>query len=338
LDGLLAASRPTLSDWALDTPYKDLGRADTDEASRRPIFVTARFRSGSTLLWNVFRHVPECRAFYEPLNERRWFDPSSRGNQVDGTHRGVSDYWREYEGLTYLARWYRERWIDRDLYMDERHWDPDLVSYIHALIRAAPGRAVLQFNRVDFRLAWLRRQFPDATLIHLYRHPRDQWCSTLVRPSTVKADITIAEFEAHDHFYLLSWARDLRHYFPFLDPTESDHPYDIFYMIWRLSWIFGQRYCHASFSYEDLCSNPASELQRLLAAAGLDSADPDCLRQLISPAPKSKWHEYAPHEWFAQREARCEAILRRELAARDTIAPLDRASLNDVHQLSSSVR
>ena len=41
---------------------------------RPPIFITARFRTGSTLLWNIFRHIEGCTAYYEPFNERRWFD------------------------------------------------------------------------------------------------------------------------------------------------------------------------------------------------------------------------------------------------------------------------
>ncbi len=36
-------------------------------ADREPVFVTARFRSGSTLLWNLFRNTPEETAYYEPL-------------------------------------------------------------------------------------------------------------------------------------------------------------------------------------------------------------------------------------------------------------------------------
>jgi hypothetical protein len=71
------AWRPDLPD-ALDTRrvYPDLGAAEPDDSlmARNAVFVTARFRTGSTLLWNIFRHVPGVTAYYEPLNERRWFD------------------------------------------------------------------------------------------------------------------------------------------------------------------------------------------------------------------------------------------------------------------------
>src|SRR4029453_9208736 len=72
----LVARRPQLPASAprRRVPYLDLGRAgeSTAVATRRPVFITARFRSGSTLLWNLFRHLSGCTSYYEPLNERRW--------------------------------------------------------------------------------------------------------------------------------------------------------------------------------------------------------------------------------------------------------------------------
>src|SRR5262249_9747687 len=151
-------------------------------------------------------------------------------------------------GLQHLDRWYRLHWIDQHLYMAPTFWEPNLLAYLEALVAAAPGRAVLQFNRVDFRLPWLAHQFPHALLIHLYRHPRDQWCSSLPAIDSVPLNASVADFASHDGFYLMAWARDLSYQFPFLDPRFAEHPYDLFYLIWRLSYAFGRRYCHASFS------------------------------------------------------------------------------------------
>jgi hypothetical protein len=172
-----------LRDVNLTLPYCDLGtsRAELPPSHRSDVVImTGRFRSGSTLLWNLFRQAGGFTAYYEPLNERRWFDPAVRGDQTDATHRNVTDYWHEYEGLELLGQFYREDWIRRDLLMDENSWDPDLRSYVDMLIDQAIGRPALQFNRIDFRLPWFRRHYPNATFIHIYRHPRDQWCSTLM--------------------------------------------------------------------------------------------------------------------------------------------------------------
>src|SRR6185295_9584612 len=113
-----------------------------------------------------------------------------------------------------------------------------MKRYVEILIERARGRPVLQFNRVDFRLPWLRKTFPGAKILHLYRHPRDQWCSTLMDPSAFPKERTIADFAAHDHFYLRNWARDLKYHFPFLDEQHLDHPYEMFYYVWKLSYLF----------------------------------------------------------------------------------------------------
>jgi hypothetical protein len=200
--------------------------------------------------------------------------------------------------------------------MSAQAWDPNLRAYVQGLIDAAPARAVLQFNRVDFRLPWLRRNFPDARIIHLYRHPRDQWCSSLVTPQRVPRDISVVDFEAYDQFYLLGWAKDLAYQFPFLDPRDAEHPYDLFYLIWKLSYVFGRRYAHESFCFERLCERPAVELRRLMSAASVDTYDLEALKSIVV-GQKSKWQRYADQDWFAAREARCEAVLARFLNQAD---------------------
>src|SRR5262245_55357484 len=37
----------------------------------RGLFITARFRSGSTLLWHLYANLPGVTAYYEPLHEAR---------------------------------------------------------------------------------------------------------------------------------------------------------------------------------------------------------------------------------------------------------------------------
>jgi hypothetical protein len=261
------------------------------------------------LLWNLFRNIPQCTAYYEPLNERRWFDPSVRGNRTDNTHRKVSDYWTEYDALSELGAYYREDWIRRNLYMDEQFWDADLKRYVEILIERAPGRPVLQFNRIDFRLPWFRRNFPNAKIVHLYRHPRDQWCSALMDIQCFPPDGRVEQFADHDKFYLLTWAKDLKHHFPFLDPAAVEHPYQLFYYIWKLSYLFGRHYAHYSLAFEHLVGDPAGELTELLSTLDVRGANIAALQKLFAAPPLAKWKEYADDGWFRYHETACETVL-----------------------------
>ncbi|MGH9959423.1 MAG: hypothetical protein ACREBC_20240 [Pyrinomonadaceae bacterium] len=53
-----------------DPYYPELKRGSGPESSRLRsaiIFITGRFRSGSTLLWNLFRNVEAVTAYYETI-------------------------------------------------------------------------------------------------------------------------------------------------------------------------------------------------------------------------------------------------------------------------------
>lgn len=293
-----------------DPPYVDLGRAPDTAARDDVVFITARFRSGSTLLWNLFRNLPGVTSYYEPFNERRWFDAAARGERIDRTHKKVDEYWREYDGLEELGRYYHESWIDKHLLMEADFWAPEMKRYVELLIERAPGRPVLQFNRVDFRLPWLRANFPRAKIIHLYRHPRDQWCSTLRDITSFPKSAGAADFPPRDKFYLFDWARDLQFHFPFLANFRSRHPYETFYAIWRLSYLYGQGYGDYGVCFEELVTDTAGEVARLLQFAGADLAHAERLRLLIEQPKLGQWRSYADHAWFVERESRCEAEIR----------------------------
>ncbi len=293
-------------------PYGDLGIATPThgiEGLKDVTIVTGRFRSGTTLLWNIFRHCEGCTAYYEPFNERRWFDANRRGARVDATHLGVEDYWREYEGLQSLDADFDEQWTHRRLLMGERAWNPRMKRYVDALIQHASGRAVLKFNRLDFRLPWVRANYPSAKIVHICRHPREQWRSTFLRTTPHPPSAGMAGFASCDEFYVLSWARDLRYHFPFLDERECEHPYQMFYYLWKLSYLFGTKYSHVSLRLEDLVANPRRELERMFAAIDLAPRDMDALCGLCAQPRAGRWREYATDEWFAGHESHCEAVL-----------------------------
>jgi hypothetical protein len=295
-----------------DQPYADLGRRPEQRSTAHRddiVIISARFRSGSTLLWNLFRALPGCTAYYEPFNERRWFDPGVRGDRTDPTHRGVGDYWREYDGLTELGEHYREDWIRQNLLMDAGSWDPAMKRYVEILVERAAGRPVLQFNRIDFRLPWFRQTFPNAKIIHLYRHPRDQWISSLVDPASCPKDASMTRFAGHDHYYLRMWACDLKYHFPFLDERTMNCPYRLFYFLWRLSYLYGRRYAHVSIAYEDVVSAPEQKLSELFGAVGITDFETPTLVRMVAKPRSNSWRAYADEQWFRGHESHCEAVL-----------------------------
>lgn len=287
-------------------PYDDVA-ATADPPGPRlradTIIVTGRFRSGSTLWWNLFRQATGTTSYYEPFNERRWFDADARGNRIDSTHRGVDDYWREYDGLDELGRYYDESWIGRRIYMSAEAYHPAMLAYVETLIARAHGRAVLQFNRIDFRLPWFRAWFPNAPIVHIYRHPRDQWCSTLAG-AAFGPERRLDEFQPFDAFYLRLWAEDLKHYFPFLTLDPGAHPYELFFEIWRLSLIFGQAYADVSVAFEALLDDPAGVITRVFDACRLPIDDLGRLTALVEPVGTGAWRRYADDPWFSAIERR----------------------------------
>ena len=294
------------------TEYEDLKKEKTNDVNLRDdiVFVTGRFRSGSTVFWNIFRQLEDFTAYYEPFNERRWFDSSSRGQFVDRSHKGVKNYWAEFEGLDHLSQYFQDEWIEKKLYMDENSFDPNMFKYINGMIEAAKGRPLMQFNRIDFRLAWIRKHYPNAKIIHIYRHPRDQYISTLlVKGSQPKDYIQSTVKNFTDHFYLKMWARALHYHFPFIKEPPEQHPYETFYFIWKLSYLYGLKHADYSVKFEELAEDPQSKLSEVFSTLNISSVLVDQAAKVVQKQPSSKWKNYGRDEWFEEIECYCEGIL-----------------------------
>lgn len=271
-----------------------------------PIFITARFRTGSTLLWNIFRQIPGVVAFYEPLHEQL---PQliECNPPPQPTHDFVDTYFNEYPPAAELAQHHRPEFGLCRLHLEAGKAYPQLKSYIQYLLDSVGGdkTPVLQFNRVDFRLSWLRANFPQARLIHLYRAPRDQWLSAITGDPNYQDEDTES-----DPYLQTTWARDLYQQFPFLAGPFIRHPYQQHYYLWKLSYLAGRRLADLSIAYEELLTASEDTLKRLLDLAGLDtSANLKRSRVVIVSKPIDKWLRYRPENWFTSLEQDCETTL-----------------------------
>lgn len=287
----------------------DLGEWDKlpYEKSKDPIFISGRFRSGSTLLWNIFRQLDGFTSYYEPFNERRWFDKNNRGERVDSTHIGVDDYWLEYDGLSALSGFYQDDWIRKNLYMDQRHVDYDMKSYIDLMIAHSSNRPVLQFNRIDFRLPWIKSRYPNAKIIHIYRNPRNQYLSTLVNPKDFSQFDKKEDFK--DYFYLNMWLNDLSGTFPILETLKDKHPYEKYYALWKLSYLFGKQWGDTSLALESLMENPQNVLSQLFSMLNINQQELEIAIKVIARQPNDKWKAYAEDSWFREKEQYCEQLI-----------------------------
>jgi hypothetical protein len=119
----------------------------------------------------------------------------------------------------------------------------------------------------------------------------------------------MVDFAPHDHFYLRRWARDLQFHFPFLDESLIEHPYQMFYFIWKLSYLFGIQYAHCSLAYEDLVTDTETCLARLLSTVGIQHYDMRQLTGLIGKPSLAQWKHYADEDWFRHHESLCETTL-----------------------------
>ena len=132
-----------------------------------------------------------------------------------------------------------------------------LAAYLEFLIEAAaPATPVLKFNRVDFRLPWLKARFPDARVIHVWRNSRDQWYSTVRAEPRERWGDPMLETT----YELLTWSCALAPEFPFLFSPAVKSSYHRHYLLWRMSKAAGERHSDISVAFtNDMLAAPAQD-------------------------------------------------------------------------------
>lgn len=263
-----------------------------------PIFVTGRFRSGTTALWRVFEEHPAYKAYYEPCHDGLLGHITH--TQPSEDHRGVANYWGAYNQiLPDVRQQYHRDFGTTRLLLERGDKHHELEAYLRMLIdRAQPLRPVLQFNRVDFRLPWLREVFPEATVVHLRRNPRDTWVSSRRHLKTTVWD---DPWEV-DAFDLMQWSVSLASEFSFLvDPSKS--AYGRHYQLARLSELMGQRCADVTLDFEEDLLGPGVPGGSKMVESGVLPAEAVAhFASVIDHSQAEGWSEIRPAGWFEAQE------------------------------------
>lgn len=272
------------------------------------LFVVGRFRSGTTALWNILRHLPGVRAYYEPCHDSL-LEHLRLHTSPDPSHVRVSEYWREYEPIAEtLPRYYRKQFGTQRLCLAEGAEHAELKRYLGFLLSssAADEVACLKLNRMDLRLPWLRINFPDTPLVYIYRDPRDEWMSIFGN----EAGADIDDPYLNSGYDLMIWSANLFPYVPRLGSSEVSSSYERHYIIWRISLELGQVYADCIIKLEDeLQDHPECGVVKLLDIMGRDADAHADLSKLVATGKRNTWKAHHEAGWFAQIEQRCDSYL-----------------------------
>jgi hypothetical protein len=121
-------------------------------------------------------------------------------------------------------------------------------------------------------------------------------------------DISAGSFAPFDHYFLQEWCEDLAPMFPFLSYDPDRPAYDLFYLLWRLSYLYGVRDADQSICFEDLVTNPKKVLDDLAQQNGLDPF-PASLAEKMSTSAINRHRSYGHDSWLTERESVCESLL-----------------------------
>jgi hypothetical protein len=275
--------------------------------TRPPVFIVGRFRSGTTALWNLLRVQPEVLGIYEPLHDALP-DHLRTEFPADPTHLGVTDYFREMRPYrNQILERYRPEFGATRLALAGREEFPELKLFLEALAGLTKTRVpVIKCARMDYQLAWLRRNFPEAPIIYIHRNPREQWLSMAAKaaPGCVR-ERRLPVFQTE------VFAASLMFCLPELMSPATECSYERAYYLWRVSHAMGQKYA-------DLCVDFDHEFRpendKLLAKIGRLARVPiprRSMETLVSGQITRRENELGAGVPFAEIEERCEAVLER---------------------------
>ena len=270
------------------------------------IFLNGRFRSGTTLLWQLFRRIPSTHAYYEPFHDAlpEYVEASL---PPDPTHVGVVEYFAEYKDIIEeLKVSHRADFGVSRLCLNPNDTHDEMLNYIKFLANAAHSKKpVFKFVRTDFRLPWIRNNFREGKIISIKRNPRDNWLSIISKtPQEERNDDVL-----NTGFDLAIWSANLAPYFPAIG-HNTGHSYARHYLIWKLSSVVAKKYSDLVVDFDnDLMLNPKETIAQMLEIAEIEHENLDDLASAVDQNPSRNWQQYSNEISFSSIEQKCEKLL-----------------------------
>jgi hypothetical protein len=90
----------------------------------------------------------------------------------------------------------------------------------------------------------------------------------------------------------------------------------MFYLLWKLSYVWGRAYSDYSLSYEQLLAAPRWSIGELYEVLAIDRRQAEQAVPLVRGGRCGRWRNYADGAWFAAHERAAEEALDRFLSRR----------------------
>jgi len=257
--------------------WQFIGYNSSMSAENQPIFITGRFRAGTSFLWQLFDQLDGYCAWYEPLHPQLL--AAIKHVEPKQDHVGIQDYWTAYRQHPEFADLYAMSFATENLYLEASDDFPALEAYINHLIECSGNEVpVLQFNRVDFRLPWLRAKFPTAKIIHIERNPLQLYHSQRKH---------IDSMFRHDAGYwdayeLLPWCYALNNEFPFLINNNNKHAFFQFYALHQLSKIMGTVHADVTINLDSQVFQSNEFIKQLSLVVSLSGQQKHAIKNLTN--------------------------------------------------------
>ncbi|MDY6937933.1 MAG: sulfotransferase [Cyanobacteriota bacterium] len=300
-------------------PLKDLS---PQQAVKNSIFITARYRTGSTYLYSLFSSLANTATFYEPLNYHLVdnLDKDEQQTQQDKSqfaHTLKEGYLADYQSLdrNNLIKYFRREFNLTNIVMSATEQNDELKEYIHFLLSTYPQKLkVLQFNRIDFRLPWFKINFPQTFIVNLRRNPRDIYASFVgmfLRKTSEKPQVNLEEgVETMIDYVGLNEELDaLSTVFALQSITDRLNSYQKVYLLNQLSNRWADSFADLVVEYESLIEDPMAAIDEILSY--LPTWELSFDREFIE-AKKNRinvWQEYHADSWFKNNEIVCNELI-----------------------------